>query len=425
MVTSCYPVIFKIIGRIEDFINMPGGFSIKKMTAPLKISVGSALILVVFLFQASLAPGAESLTQIQIPVGLSPGLTHLLNLADPQKQLSFQPDKIKKLLEFVEIPKDPGALYFADPKLGSPSAYFDFNVRQHFDHMLKYAFNPNLPGCLTAPSSIRFSHWKQVQSPIGPSQVLWKIADEQEAPLIVNGLEFVENTPDVFSGAYYSYDLYRTLILFKSNNRKVIISISKQKGKSDVGKKGYVLGSDDNWDYFYSGKPGLTKPGLGWVRSHMYDSYGINIYYEMDPHTPLVRFAAFKWVRAGWSKINVVKNHHIHNGIKRFAKSFKQIMEYPSLPGIDAFGDAYSKINAMTVDELKERIKIYLDILENRYGHNYRPPRAWSPQVLKDRSPWFQMSREAMQSVLMVEFMKQAMGKSDANAVVALLNPSK
>jgi hypothetical protein len=79
----------------------------------------------------------------------------------------------------------------------------------------------------------------------------------------------------------------------------------------------------------------------------------------------------------------------------------------------------------MTVDELKERIKIYLDILENRYGHNYRPPRAWSPQVLKDRSPWFQMSREAMQSVLMVEFMKQAMGKSDANAVVALLNPSK
>jgi hypothetical protein len=205
----------------------------------------------------------------------------------------------------------------------------------------------------------------------------------------------------------------------------VLISISKQKGKSDVGKKGYVLGADDNWDYFYSGKPGLTMPGLGWVRSHMYDSYGINIYYEIDPDAPWVRCAAFKWVQAGWSKINVVKKHHIHNGIKRFAKSFKQIMEYPSLPGIDAFGDAYSKINAMTVDELKERIKIYLDILENRYGHNYRPPRAWSPQVLKDRSPWFQMSREAMQSVLMVEFMKQAMGKSDANAVVALLNPSK
>jgi hypothetical protein len=35
------------------------------------------------------------------------------------------------------------------------------------------------------------------------------------------------------------------------------------------------------------------------------------------------------------------------------------------------------------------------------------------------------MSTEAMQSVLMVEYMKHAMGKSDANVVVALLDLSK
>jgi hypothetical protein len=139
----------------------------------------------------------------------------------------------------------------------------------------------------------------------------------------------------------------------------------------------------------------------------------------------LLRCAAFKWVRAGWSKINVVKRHHILNGIKRFAKSFKQIIEHPSLPSINAFSVVFSKINAMSADELKEKIKIYLDILENRYGHDYRPPRAWSPQVFKDRRPWFQMSTEAMQSVLMVEYMKHAMGKSNADMVVALLGPSK
>lgn len=404
---------------------MPGRLSIKKTRAPLKISIGYALILFVFLFQASSALGADPLSKIQVPKSLSPGLIHLLDLAHPQKQSSFQPDMIKKLLKFVEIPKEPGALYFADPELGSPSAYFDFDVRQHFDRMLKYAFNPNLPDYLTTPSSIRLSHWKQVQSSLGPVSVLWKIVDEQKAPILVKELGFVENTPDVFSGAYYSYHQYRTLILFKANGRKVLISVSKQKGKSDVGKKGYVLGSDDNWDYFYSGEPGLTMPGLGWVRSHMYDSYGVNIFYEIDPHLPLLRCAAIKWVRAGWSKINVVKKHHIHNGIKRFARSFKQIMEYPSLPSIDAFGNAFSRINAMTSDELKEKTKVYLNILENRYGRDYRPPRAWSPQVFKDRRPWFQMSAEAMRSVLMVEYMKQAMGKSNANAVVALLGPSK
>ena len=392
-----------------------------KMTSPPIRVCAYVLISLAFLFQAVSAPGAETLSKIQVPDSLSPSLMHLLDLVDPQKQQSFQPDRIKNLLEFVEAPKDPGTLYFADPKLGSPSAYFDFDIRQHFDNILKYAFNPHIPQHLMAPSSLRLSHWKQEQGPVGQLPPLWKMIDEHQAPILVNGLEFVENTPDVFSGAYYSYHLYRTLILYKVDNRKVIISISKQKGKSDVGKKGYVLGSDDNWDYFYSGKPGLTMPGLGWVRSHMYDSYGINIYYEIDPHTPLLRCAAFKWVRAGWSKINVVKQHHIHNGIKRFAKSFRQIMEYPSLPGINAFGEAFAKINAMTADELKDRMKIYLDILENRYGRDYRPPRAWSPRVFKDRSPWFQMSTEAMQSVLMVEYMKNAIGKSDTTVVVALL----
>lgn len=395
------------------------------MTSPLKLVCAYVLIIFAVSFQAVSVPGAEPLTKIQVPVSLSPGLTHLLNLADPQKQPSFQPDKIKKLLAFIEKPKDPGVMYFADPKLGSPSAYYDFDIRQRFDHMLKYAFNPNVPFHLTTPSSIRLSHWKPVQDLGGQLPVLWKMIGEMEAPLLVKGLEFVENTPDISSGAYYSYHLYRTLILLKANDRKVIISISKQKDKSDVGKKGYVLGSDNNWDYFYSGKPGLAMPGLGWVRSHMYDSYGINIYYEIDPSAPLLRCAAFKWVRAGWSKINVVKKHHIHNGIKRFAKSFKQIMENPSLPGIDAFGVAFSKINAMSANELKEKITIYLNILENRYGREYRPPRAWSPQVFKDRRPWFQMSTEAMRSVLMMEYMKHAIGKSDANVIVALLGPSK
>jgi hypothetical protein len=395
------------------------------MAPPRKRVCTNALIIVALIFQAALAQGEAPLTRIQVPDSLSPGLAHLLDLADPDRQQAFQPHKINKLLEFVEAPKDPGAMYFVDPGLGSPSAYFDFDIRQHFDHILKYAFNPNVPQHLMAPSSMRLSHWEEVQGLDGQFPLLWRMIDEQAAPIIVSGLEFVENTPDVFSGAYYSYHLYRTLILFKADNRKVIISISKQKGKSDVGKKGYVLGFDDNWDYFYSGKPGLVMPGLGWVRSHMYDSNGINIYYEVDPHAPLVRCAAFKWVRAGWSKINVVKQHHIHNGIKRFAKSFKQIMEHPSLPGVEAFGDAFSRLNAMTPDELKDRIKIYLDILENRYGRDYRPPRAWSPKVFIDRSPWFQMSAEAMQSVLMVEYLKHAIGKSDAKVVVALLGLSK
>ncbi len=382
------------------------------------------LIIFILLITAATACGEDRLAETKIPASLSPDLVHLLNLADPHHQGSFDPAKIKNLLDYIEKPKDTNALYVAD-QFGSPSAYHEFDLHRNFEHFLKYAFNPDVPGYLITPSSIRLSHWKQVQGSGDQLPVLWDVIDTLDEPIILKGLEFAENTPDIVSGAYYSYHLYRTLIVFKFKNRKVIISISKQKDRSDVGKKGYVLGSDDNWDYFYSGKPGLAVAGLGWVRSYMYESSGINIYYEMDPDAPLLRCGTFKWLRAGWSQINAVKNHHIHDGMKRFAKSFKEIMEYPSLPHINAFSAAFSKIKGMPENELTERIKIYLNILENRYGHDYRPPRAWSPKIFKDQSPWFQMSTEAKQSVLMMEYMKHALGKTETQAVVALLNFTK
>jgi hypothetical protein len=79
----------------------------------------------------------------------------------------------------------------------------------------------------------------------------------------------------------------------------------------------------------------------------------------------------------------------------------------------------------MPANELREGIKIYLSNLESRYGRDYRPARTWSPKVFKDQSPWFQMSTQAMQAVLMMEYMKHTLGKTDAHGVVALLGLSK
>ena len=398
--------------------------STKKMTVAPKIG-SCVLIMIVCLLQSVPASGADPLPEIQVPNDVSPALMHLLEQAGPDHQASFDAEKIIKLLNYIRSPKQQNALYFVDQKIGAPSGYFEFDLRQNLEQILKYAFNPNLPGFLMTPSSMRFSRWEQMPADGQRVPLLWNMLDKLDEPVIVKGIQFVENTPDLVSGAYYGYHLDRTLILFKHNNRRALISISKQKGTSDVGKKGYVLGSDDNWDYFYSGKPGLTIPGLGWVRSHLYDSYGVNIYYEIDTQAPLLRCAVFKWLRAGWSRINAVKKNHIHNGIKRFAKSFKEIMEHPSLPSIIAFSDAFSKIKAMSDTELRAKIKIYVSILEKRYGREYRPPRQWSPKIFEDKSPWYQLSTEAMQSALMVEYIKVVLGKTEDKVLIALLDLPK
>ena len=61
--------------------------------------------------------------------------------------------------------------------------------------------------------------------------------------------------------------LKKSLLLFKYRQRNVLVTVSKQMDASTVGKKGYILGEDNDWDYFYSPKTGLTIPALGWVRS--------------------------------------------------------------------------------------------------------------------------------------------------------------
>jgi hypothetical protein len=107
--------------------------------------------------------------------------------------------------------------------------------------------------------------------------------------------------------------------------------------------------------------------------------------------------------------------------MKRFERSFKKIIEYPGLPGTIEFRNTYSKIKVLPENKLKDGLKIYLNILEKRYGRAYRPPRAWSPKVFKDRGPWLQMPAEAMHSVLMLEYLKSIMGKTDAKWVGAFL----
>ncbi|MBW2408631.1 MAG: hypothetical protein JRF72_02460 [Deltaproteobacteria bacterium] len=273
------------------------------------------------------AYAGQKLTQSKLPDSLTPGLQLLLALVDPRQQQQFDSAQITEILKFIEISNNPNVLYYADKQTGFPSAYYEFDVRRRLAGILKYAFNPDIPRLVTMPSSNRLSYWQQVENNGHTLPKLWEKTADLKTPIVIRGIEVVENTPDTFSGAYYKYDLYRALVLFRYGHRNVLISISKQKDVSDVGHKGFVLGPDENWDYIYTGKPGLTITGLGWVRSHMYDSYGISVYYELDPGAPMVRCAAFKWVRAGWSRINVVKKSHIYEGILRFSNSYKAILE--------------------------------------------------------------------------------------------------
>lgn len=369
------------------------------------------------LLPAVASPAAENQAEINIPADSIPGLRHFLDFVDPAKNVAFDADAVAGLLDFIEGPKNDAALYSASNLLGMPSAYYEFDVRRDLREIARYSFNPDIPAIATMPASVRLFDWTDDQGNRLPSPEVDHYLDALDAPVVLKGLQYLENTPDTTSGAYYAYQLHQTSLIFKYRQRKVLVTVSRQADVSTVGKKGYVLGSDDNWDYFYSGKSGLTLPALGWVRSYMYDSSGIVIYYEIDKDAPKVRCATFKWLRAGWSGINMVKNTHIHDGLKRFANAFIAVLENPALPPAGALAAGFGKIQGYSDDTLRSKMKIYSGILKGRYDGGKSVDRRRPSDLFANETYWSRMTREEMQSALVIEYMKSRLGKTRGSEI--------
>jgi hypothetical protein len=391
----------------------------RKLSRPKRIIL--LLIGTIFLILPVQSGADNNPEEKMVPKSIYPGLHHFLDLVDPGKSVSFDPGLVADVMEFVESPKEEHTLYFADGVLDMPSAYHEVDSRADLRKIANYAFNPDIPDIATMPSSVRLFHWMDEKGQRRPAPRVDQYLGNLDTPAVEKALQYVEITPDTHSGAYYGYNLHQTLIVFKYKQRRVLITISRQADVSTVGKKGYILGTDDDWDYFYSGQKGLTIPTLGWVSSYMYTSSAINIYDEMDPGSPLVRCAMFKWLRAGWSGINMVQRKHIYSGLKRFARPLKEIMEYPALPPVEVMASNFSRIRKFSDDTLRSKMDIFSDILKRRYNGDNLNGKKWLAKLLADKGHWSGMSREEMESALVIEYMKAVIGKTPAADIEELL----
>lgn len=354
-----------------------------------------------------------------IPQTITPGLNYLLSLVGTNHPQALKEDAIQPVIDFILSSKDKNTLYYPENHSGMSSAYYDFDIHKSLEYILELGFNPHIPPFILSPSSIRLSYWTEIN---GKKQNIPNLAaklSQLDKPYMLNGVEHEEITPDVNTGAYYAYDLNRTLVLLKYQGKPVLISVARQKNVSDVGKKGLVLGKDDNWNYFYSGQNGLNKPGLGWVNSYMYDSCTVSIYIQQNDS--LVRCGIYKWLRAGWANMNMVQNIHIYRGIQRYTRTLTQILEYPSLPGPDKMAEIFATIQGFSENELRGKIRDYLALLSHKYGQNA----SLIKDSAQDKNYVDHLDIHQMQSILAIEYMKYLMGKNSIQDIAYFINPAE
>jgi hypothetical protein len=337
------------------------------------------------------------------------GIAHLFSVLK-SKESALDIQRVSGLLDFVVSDKGGEAGLDLGKRENATGAYFFSDVKAPLSKVIKYAYNPKIPSYVTLPSVIRLGGW-QVK-PTGPADNLWERVGDIKTPLILRGVEYEEITPDTTTGAYYRYDMDRLMVLLKYRGKVFFISVTRQMNPSTVGKQGVIIGPDTDWNYFYSGQKGLNKAGLGWVSSYMYDAASVSILFEPGASVTQTRFSTFKWLRAGWGGINMVKQANIIEGCKRFASGFKKILESPRLPEAERLIDMHAGIKNLSDQDLNTRIQPVGRALQKLSRTDPGLSRSDFRELIESGKYLRDMNREEQENLLMSEYIKFAIGKS-------------
>lgn len=359
--------------------------------------------------------GSSDIEKCPLDKGLNAELAYLLSFVGPEASDpgTFSADDIAGLLAFILKPKDSAVLYHAAEINGAASAYHEIDIQEGIENILRLTYNPEIPAEITMPSTLRLAHWKELNTPDNRLPKFWESLSDLKSPQFVSGIEHIVNSPDFSSGAYFEYDLYRTLIVLKFQGRSVFISLSKQKDVSGVGKKGIIIGPDKNWDYIYTGIPGVNKSGFGWVKSYMYDSYSVSFYSELETDSSKVRFGVFKWVSAGFAGINLARSTHIHSGMVRFSGGFKRILENPRIADTPALAEAWQTIQNLPDQNLRQITQDHLTELEEKCTTNGLMSDKQVASLFVEQQYLNTLDREEMQAFILLEHLKQILNDSE------------
>lgn len=297
---------------------------------------------------------------------------------------------------------------YALPKfLECTGAYYEFDTKIAFPRFMEYFFNPLIPSVITRPGSLRYSIWT---APRGEMQQLpnnWKPVSPAAVPVVIHGMQHEANTPDLSTGVYHEYDLKRTLILLNHKGRQALVSISKQVSTSNVGKKGVILGDDNDWNYYYSGEPGTPRFGIGWVKSYIYDYFSIGVYVESSVAPVMVRTGVFQWLRAGWTGINFVQSNHILGGMRRFARNCKMVLESTRLPAPNQMICVYQWLSNMPPKDLIQEYAV----LQQAQRSSAIQVGKISKSEGKEQFSFADTPKEQVVEELMLEYLKMIFGK--------------
>ena len=350
-----------------------------------------------------------------LPPEVQKTVTALLAMQDPSAPLPGAAD-LKAFLDYTTSPVNLTGVGEKDPFPGKYKKGAGVLWRSRVRGVplaatMEYLLNPKVPTAVVYPASIRYAVW-QAGSDLLKTPPLWEqFGKHKDSPLVLRGTELEEITPDDNSGSYYRYMLDRVLILTENEGQQMLISLSWQQGKSEVGKKAATIGDYANWDFVYSGVKGTLASGIGWAETYIYSSASLIVLYEDAPGGKDTGYAMYRWMDAGWSGMNMVKQSHIVAGAERSFAGLKAFMESPKRPTPAAIDTYIRSLKAMELPALQEQFAPYSAKVEEAAATVEALQQDDFQKIIKDGGYGKSMTKDELIAAFAVNYIKEQLGK--------------
>lgn len=369
----------------------------------------ASLFLPIFIVLIPLSANADTMDMHSFPDELMPTLEYMINLCgDKGGQNQLDMDQLSRIVDFTRQQPEM-ANYTPGDHEGTKGSFISFSIKRPLVDIVRYSYNSDIPEGAVTPYAVNYTSWKTVEAEGNRLPEIYKWMQNPTQPFYVRGVSRLSLTPDLNTGAYYEYDIQKLFVGCRQGKSRIFLSLSNQIGPSEIGKIGYVVGHDQDWNYLYTQEKGLNRKGLGWVKSKIYSFASVCCLIEDQPG--VVKVGMFQWLGAGWMGMNVVDTHHIRKGLQRHATYFKKIIESSKMPSPDALERIYHCLSQSSETLLREKAEVVIRHFKQMACSDDRLAGIDAIKELDEKAYVAKMTKAQLMNTLVREFVKQRLGK--------------
>jgi len=347
----------------------------------------------------------------KLPENVETAIDEIISAGKTNTNTVASEKNLKILSDFIISSANDGNVWQVKPRRGANGAALIKAYKIPVEIVLKMNLAAEIPDATLFYNVLRYS--KKIDlSPeckkffVNASKRLNTNEIIETSYLSVEGI-----TPNIQSGAYYSYTNLRTVTRANINGAELFVSISDMIGPSGFSMRGVSVGPVEDGVFYYSQKPGMNMTGVTWLKSQMYLSSTIAVYLETPDNGTVV--AMFSWQSAGWKGVNVVKNYHIYTVLQDTFQTFSGVIgsekvNYKNVMNI------IEKVNNMPRREKNRLYKKYCDYVrkwKNKKPNGLNPFRKSAIAKIFNEKSLENMNWENRDILIVQEFIRALIDK--------------